>query len=139
MYGPNPGVFIYQAGFTEDEQTPPTYTYQTANDPTSPLLSIVWTFAFPATGYIKIWGSVPVSVNGNGSNAPIPAFEYTDANLLQDTNGIWYLPLTLPVTLRPYYVEVNGNQVQATYERTSSRLYGFANNNSPQTILVSIQ
>lgn len=54
-YGNNPIVSIFVTGFSQDEQTAPTYTYED-DDPTKDLLSITWDYPFAVSGYISITG-----------------------------------------------------------------------------------
>lgn len=56
IYGNNPILSIYVTGYTQDEQTPPTITYQD-NDITKDILSITWDYPLPVSGYIQISGS----------------------------------------------------------------------------------
>jgi len=141
IYGPNPKVMIYTPGFVQDEQTEPTYIYNNPTDPTSGLVSITWSYPVAVTGYIAIWGSVPVTTPGSGtSGGGSILFDYTQAALLQDGNGSWYLPLTLPNNYGVAWATSNGNPVGAGGFYTNfspNRLYGFIDN-SAQTIVVKV-
>lgn len=132
---------IFLTGYTEDEQTPPKIIYAVSNDPTTDIVSITWDYpaGILVSGYILIAGVMPISgtpAAGGGGSIP---FTFTDANLLQDGNGSWYLPLVLPTGKSPVFTNVNGVSLATTYDTTFSpaRLYGFANN-STQTIIVSV-
>lgn len=122
---------IFTGEYTQDEQTPPTITYLTANDPTTDIVSIVWSYPVPVSGYITIAGVMPVTgTTGSSGGGSVP-FTFNQSNLLQDGNGAWYLPLTLPVGKRPFYTEINGVELSpSTYDTTYSppRLYTFPNN-----------
>lgn len=130
---------IFLTGYTEDEQTPPTILYAISNDPTSDIVSITWAYPIPVSGYIQIAGVVPISgtpATGGGGSVP---FTFTNANLLPDGNGGFYLPMMLPIGKRPSYTESNNVEIKANYDNNYSpgRLYGFANNLT-QTITVLV-
>lgn len=141
LYGNNPIVAIYdnQGQYIGDEQTPPMVTYQD-DDPTKDILSISWSYPIATSGYIQISGVAASGVSGNpsGGQGDI-ALNFTQADLLQDGNGSWYLPLMLPIGKVPGYVSSNNVQFIPTYDNTftPARLYGFGNNDT-QAILVKI-
>jgi hypothetical protein len=146
LYGNNPSLAVYtiQGGIEqEDEQTAPIIA-RTGAGTGSPISTI--TLDYPpgvdVTGYILISGftnSTGGGSGGGGGGSGAITLTFTDANLLQDGNGSWYLPFTPPPGLRPFYVESNGVQVTTLFDDTFSpnRIYGFANNDT-QIILVKI-
>lgn len=70
----------------------------------------------------------------------------TDANLVMDGNGNYYLPFLdnsgvgLPINSVPVSVLLNGVQIEPALDTTFTpqRIYGFANNAAPQTIIVTV-
>lgn len=133
---------LFTGGYTQDEQTAPTITYLTPNDPTTDIVSIVWaTNPAPVSGYITIAGVMPVTgTSGSVGGGSVP-FTFNQADLLQDGNGAWYLPLSLPVNKNPFFTTVNGVQLSDTnYDRSFSpaRLYTFANNSTAVIIVFVI-
>jgi hypothetical protein len=89
----------------------------------------------PSGIVVNVEGSVGIDVT------------YSDTGLVDGGGGNWYLPLinqatSLPYTsdYRPVLVTVNGVSFPVTYDSTFSptRLYGFANNDAPQIIIVTI-
>jgi hypothetical protein len=74
----------------------------------------------------------------NGSGGAI-TFTFNETNLLQDSNGSWYLPLTLPIGLVVIYASSNQVSITDQFDQTFSpnRLYGFASND-PQNILIKV-
>lgn len=150
IYGNNPVVNFYLSGFIEADQTPPDIVYETADDPTSNILSISWDFGGPVSGYVQILGVMPSGgtyipggggTGGGGSGST--SFTFADTDLVSDGTGGYYLPLTgVPSSKRPTYVE--SNQIQLVGLRyngrdyTPARLYGFADNTGPQVIKVIV-
>lgn len=89
------------------------------------------------TFLIVVSGSVGGSGGSGSSLSPI---NKTDADLLVDGGGSWYLELSLSSGVRPFYTESNGVQITGAYfdiTYTPNRLYGFANNDS-QNILIKV-
>lgn len=130
---------IFLNGYTEDEQTPPTIVYAISNDPTTDIISITWDYPAPVSGYILIAGVVPISGTPAAGGGGSVTFTFTEANLVDDGNGGFYLPMMLPTGKRPSYTESNNVEIKANYNNNYSpgRLYGFANNLT-QTITVLV-
>ncbi len=91
---------------------------------------------------------VDIIVEGGGAID----YSYTEAYLMDAGGGNWYLPLLTPGTApgvgqlpfvagsTPIFVTLNGISFNPTYDTNASpaRMYGFANNDAPQTIIVTI-
>ncbi|MCW3111362.1 MAG: hypothetical protein JWQ09_5868 [Segetibacter sp.] len=85
-----------------------------------------------------------IVVSGGGINAV--TLNKTAADLVIDVNGNYYLPFLnnsgvgLPVNSVPVSVLVNGVQIEPALNTTFTpqRLYGFASNVAPQTIVVTV-
>lgn len=143
LYGNNPRLDIYdsQGNYIGDEQTPPIIVYEIDDDIGSDILSITWEYPIATSGYIQISGIASSGVSGNPSGGTSGAINilFTQADLLQDGNGSWYLPLMLPIGRVPIYTSSNNISFNFTYDDTftPARLYGFGNNDT-QSILVKI-
>lgn len=103
---------------------------------------------------IDTGGTINPNAQGGGTiiNAPVSDgtfdLDYDETFLIDadPPNGQWYLPLInpensaiLPSNYKPILLTINGVSFTPTYEInfTPSRLYGFASNDSPQTIIVT--
>lgn len=87
-------------------------------------------------------GIVIINTGGSGED-----FYYDETDLVDSGGGNWYLPLIdtvtndpLPGNYRPVLLTVNGTSFTPTYDSnfTPTRLYGFASNAGPQTIIVTV-
>lgn len=141
LYGNNPdlAVYITSSDFTQDEQTPPTITYATPGDETSNITQILWDFPLGTTGYLQISGIGSTSTGTPTGGGVVPImFTYTQADLLLDGFGGYYLPLVLPGTRKPFYASINGDSIPLNYSASTSRFNGFANNLPTQVIQISL-
>lgn len=135
LYGNNPFLapYINAGGFnTGDEQTPPIITRVDPNDPTSDITQILFDYPVATLGYLNISGIGNISTgspSSGGGVVPI-TFTYTQADLLLDEFGGYYLQLVLPGTKRPYYASLNGISIPINYDKNTQRFSGFANNNT---------
>lgn len=135
LYGNNPFLapYINAGGFnTGDEQTPPIITRVDPNDPSSDITQILFDYPVATLGYLNISGIGNISTgspSSGGGVVPI-TFTYTQADLLLDNFGGYYLQLVLPGTKRPYYASLNGISISINYDKNTQRFSGFANNNT---------
>lgn len=140
VYGNNlVELTIFTGEYQQDEQTAPTITYATPNDPTTDIISIVWDYPVPVSGYISIAGVVPVTGTPSQGGTGASRFTYDQTALLFDGTQ-WYLPLMLPANLVPVSALTNGVGIPIdNYNQnfTPSRLYGFAND-STQVIVITV-
>lgn len=146
LYGNNPdplSIYLTPGGAEFlDEQTAPIIVRVNPSDINSDILSITWPFATAQTGYVLIGGVAPAASSspsgGGGSGGSIP-FTYSENDLLQDGNGAWYLPLSLPGGYFVVYASSNGTSIGNALDEnfTPARLYNFTDN-SPQVIKVNI-
>lgn len=143
LYGNNPilAPYITAGGFnTGDEQTPPIITRVDPNDPESDITQILYDYGVATFGYLNISGIGSVSSgtpSGGGGIVPI-TFNFTEADLLLDSFGGYYLNLVLPGTKKPFYASDNGTSIPLNYDANSGRFSGFANNTVPQVIQISL-
>lgn len=80
------------------------------------------------------------------SGANVIMLNKTDTDLVIDGNGNYYLPFLnnsgggLPIGSVPVSVLLNGVQIEPALDTTFTpqRIYGFANNVAPQTIIVTV-
>lgn len=146
LYGNNPdplSIYLTPGGNEFlDETTAPTIVRVNPSDINSDILSITWPFSTAQTGYVLIGGIAPAGIGspsgGGGGGSSIP-FTYSENDLLQDSNGAWYLPLSLPDGYFVVYASSNGTSIGNALDEnfTPSRLYNFTDN-SPQVIKVNI-
>lgn len=142
LYGNNPEIQVYldQSAFDGDYQTAPQITYSTPGDPTTNITQILWDYPVGVSGYLQISGIAPGSQqSGGGSGSGAQTLQFNEGNLLDAGGGNWYLPLSVEPRL-PFAVLSNGVAISTTYDDTTSpaRLYGFANDDSPQIIKVRV-
>lgn len=143
FYGNNPNTLLAYttaSGEQPDFGTAPIINRVNPSDINSAILDITWPYPVATQGYILLGGIGTGSTSGGGGGGGTggaTTLLFTEANLLQDGAGAWYLPLVIPAGKVPVSCLSNGETVTMDFNNTFTpyRLYGFSNN-AAQSIVV---
>lgn len=137
FFGNNPNtldVYTTAGGEQKDEQTAPIINRVNPSDINSAIIDITWPYPIATQGYVLLGGigTGGSSGGGSGGGSGATTLTFTEADLLQDGSGSWYIPLTIPANRIPVGAISNGETVTIDFNDnfTPNRLYGFANNDT---------